>query len=123
MPATTNAALCDILKSDNLIPSPAIERAFRAIDRGNFLTNSNHAYDNRPVKEGLLHLSAPYIYARAIEELELVASKSSADKGITVLNVGSGTGYFSSLIAHVLGRTGSVHGVEVSNVACYQTCH
>jgi protein-L-isoaspartate(D-aspartate) O-methyltransferase len=114
MPATTNAALCDILKSDNLIPSPAIERAFRAIDRGTFLTNSNYAYDNRPVKEGLLHLSAPYIYARAIEELELVARKRSADKGITVLNVGSGTGYFSSLIAHVLGRTGSVHGVEVN---------
>jgi len=108
-----NDALCDELCSDNLIRTPDIERAFRAIDRGNFLTNSNHTYDNRPVKEGLLHLSAPYMYAQVMEELELEGSRSS-DTGTTVLNVGSGTGYFSSLVAHVIGETGSVHGVEVN---------
>ena len=105
----TNNDLIDTLCEHGTVKSANIEIAFRAIDRGNFLTNSSRAYDNDPVKEGMLHLSAPYMYARILVELEIENTK-----GIDMLNIGSGTGYFSTLIAQLLGPTGSVHGIEVN---------
>jgi len=106
-----NGELCDTLCSEGTVSAPEIEAAFRSIDRGNFLTDSDRAYDNEPVKEGMLHLSAPYLYAKAVEELDLIGKES-----IDMLNVGSGTGYLSCIISKLLGPTGSVHGIEINPV-------
>ena len=53
-----------------------------------------------------IHLSAPHIYCVSLESLRLTP-------GLSLLNVGSGTGYISSVCGAVLGREGMVHGVEI----------
>ena len=61
---------------------------------------------DRPIRVGDVHMSAPHIYGLALESLEL-------GEGMSFLNVGSGTGYFSHLVASILGRSGVAHGIEL----------
>ena len=82
-------------------------KAFRACDRGGFfLSDTDAVYVDMPLRQGLLHLSAPSIYATALEALHL-------EEGVSFLNVGSGTGYLSSLVASIVGSDAVHHGVEI----------
>jgi protein-L-isoaspartate O-methyltransferase len=50
-----------------------------------------------------VHISAPHIYASAMEALDLVP-----DSSLSFLNIGSGTGYISCIVAEILGPK-SIH--------------
>ena len=78
-----------------------------SVDRGRFLPAENResAYRDDPMRHGNVHLSAPSIYARALEALRLARRHS-------FLNIGSGTGYLSSIVAELLGGTGVNDGIE-----------
>ena len=68
------------------------------------------AHADQPLREDHVHISAPHIYGTALEALELEANSSQS-----FLNLGSGTGYFSCMVANVLGSH-SIHvAVEVSS--------
>lgn len=88
--------------------SPAVESAFRAVDRANFVPAEvkDEAYEDRPVRREFVHLSAPHMYATVVEALAFEAGQS-------FLNVGSGTGYLSAVVAHLLGPTGVNHGIDI----------
>ena len=58
--------------------------------------NRMEAYADRPFKQGYVHISAPHMYATVLEQLEL-------QPGHSFLNIGSGSGYFSCLVACMLG--------------------
>lgn len=58
----------------------------------------NSAHLDQPLKDGHLHISAPHIYGSAMEALELPPNSSTS-----FLNIGSGTGYLSCIVAEVLG--------------------
>ena len=58
------------------------------------------AYEDRAWRHGNIHLSAPCIYTRAMESLYL-------EKGLSLLNIGSGTGYFSTMAGLLLGYSGN----------------
>ncbi|XP_018027140.1 uncharacterized protein LOC108682487 [Hyalella azteca] len=88
------------------IKTPCIERAFRAVDRGNYVLNKEDAYSDNAWWTQNLHLSAPCIYAQVLEGLLLEPGKS-------FLNIGSGTGYLSTMVATIIGNEGSNHGVEL----------
>ena len=90
------------------IKSPKVEFAFRAIDRGLYFPEErrNLAYRDLAFKSGTLHLSAPCIYCEVVEGLEL-------KEGLSFLNIGSGTGYLSTLAGLLLGPHGTNHGVEI----------
>ena len=60
--------------------------------------NEEYAYSDQPLREGNIHISAPHIYCSALEVLELQPESS-----LSFLNIGSGTGYLSCIVAEILG--------------------
>lgn len=103
-----NDELVDNLVDADYIKSQKVERIFRAVDRANYFLPDHveSAYKDLAWKHGHLHLSAPCIYSEVLESLELEAGQS-------FLNLGSGTGYLSTMAGLILGTYGSNHGVEV----------
>lgn len=93
--------------------SEAVERAFKNVDRANFLPEEvkGAAYLDQPVRHRsdrgvVFHMSAPHIYATVLDELEL-------EDGNSFLCVGSGTGYLNTLVASMVGHSAPNHGVEL----------
>ena len=106
-----NDELVDNLCYDDYITTPDVESAFRIVDRADYMQfgdkeDHSEAYEDHAWRRGTLHLSAPCIYSRALEALEL-------KPGLSFLNVGSGTGYFSTMVGLLIGPYGVNHGVEV----------
>lgn len=66
------------------------------------------AHRDQPVREGNIHISAPHIYGYALEALDLTPNSS-----LSFLNIGSGTGYLTCIVATVLGPTSTCFGVEL----------
>lgn len=77
--------------------SAAVEAAFRVVDRRLFAPQGAEdvAYHDRPIREGRVHLSAPHMYAAVVETLELKPGQS-------FLNLGSGSGYLSHIVAALI---------------------
>ncbi|XP_051515880.1 protein-L-isoaspartate O-methyltransferase domain-containing protein 2-like [Myxocyprinus asiaticus] len=103
-----NDELIDNLKEAHYIRSDLVEKAFRAIDRADYYLEEyrDSAYKDLAWRHGNLHLSAPCIYSEVMEALDL-------QPGLSFLNLGSGTGYLSSMVGLILGPFGVNHGVEL----------
>ncbi|KTG15852.1 hypothetical protein cypCar_00034711 [Cyprinus carpio] len=103
-----NDELIDNLKEAHYIRSDLVERAFRAIDRADYYLEEyrDSAYKDLAWRHGNLHLSAPCIYSEVMEALDL-------QPGLSFLNLGSGTGYLSTMVGLILGPFGVNHGVEL----------
>lgn len=95
-----NDELIDNLVDADYIKTPLTERIFRAVDRADYYLpeHRDSAYKDLAWKHGHLHLSAPCIYSEVLESLEL-------KEGLSFLNLGSGTGYLSTMAGLVLGMT------------------
>ena len=72
------------------------------------------AHADQPLRENLVHISAPHIYGTALEALEFDAGSSQS-----FLNLGSGTGYLSCIAANILGP----HSVHVAVEVHAETIH
>lgn len=101
------------LVENELLKDARVVDAFRNVSRKFFFPSDNaqEVFKDAPIlketKEyDTLHQSAPHMYAMIAESLDVRAGNS-------FLNVGSGTGYFSAIVAHLLGPTGTNHGCEV----------
>ncbi|XP_026329511.1 protein-L-isoaspartate O-methyltransferase domain-containing protein 1-like isoform X2 [Hyposmocoma kahamanoa] len=105
-----NNELIDNLMGGNYIRTRTVERVFRALDRADYMTPEarDQAYKDMAWRSGPLHISAPCIYSEVLEGLELKA-------GLSFLNVGSGTGYLSTLVGLIIGTSGISHGIEINN--------
>ncbi|XP_028308456.1 protein-L-isoaspartate O-methyltransferase domain-containing protein 2 [Gouania willdenowi] len=103
-----NDDLVDNLKEAYYIRSDLVERAFRAIDRADYYLDEyrDNAYKDLAWRHGNIHLSAPCIYSEVMEALDL-------HPGLSFLNLGSGTGYLSTMIGLILGPFGVNHGIEL----------
>ncbi|KAL0272915.1 UNVERIFIED_CONTAM: hypothetical protein PYX00_005729 [Menopon gallinae] len=103
-----NDELVDNLLEADYIKTAAVERVFRAVDRGHYFTVEckDNAYKDLAWKYGNLHISAPCIYSEVMENLKLAP-------GMSFLNLGSGTGYLSTMAGLILGSYGINHGVEI----------
>ncbi|XP_054602290.1 protein-L-isoaspartate O-methyltransferase domain-containing protein 2 isoform X1 [Nothobranchius furzeri] len=94
-----NDDLIDNLKEAYYIRSDLVERAFRAIDRADYYLDEyrDNAYKDLAWRHGNIHLSAPCIYSEVMEALDL-------HPGLSFLNLGSGTGYLSTMVGLILGN-------------------
>ncbi|XP_021528173.2 protein-L-isoaspartate O-methyltransferase domain-containing protein 2 isoform X1 [Aotus nancymaae] len=92
-----NDELIDNLKEAQYIRTELVEQAFRAIDRADYYLEEfkENAYKDLAWKHGNIHLSAPCIYSEVMEALDL-------QPGLSFLNLGSGTGYLSSMVGLIL---------------------
>ncbi|KAK3551469.1 hypothetical protein QTP70_017405 [Hemibagrus guttatus] len=103
-----NDDLIDNLKEAQYIRTDRVEQVFRAIDRGDYYLDGyrENAYKDLAWKHGNIHLSAPCIYSEVMEALKL-------QQGLSFLNLGSGTGYLSTMVGLIIGPFGVNHGVEL----------
>lgn len=91
------------LKTSNII------EAFRSIDRADFIRKENlfESYDDYPLPIGYnATISQPSTVAFMLEKLE-------PKKGDKILDIGSGSGWTTALLAYLIGEKGQVYGVEL----------
>uniref|UniRef100_A0A0N4ZNP7 Protein-L-isoaspartate O-methyltransferase domain-containing protein 1 n=1 Tax=Parastrongyloides trichosuri TaxID=131310 RepID=A0A0N4ZNP7_PARTI len=107
-----NDHLVDELVFESSIKTKRNEAAFRLVDRKRFFPQSGkssayllQAWKASEEDEIKIHISAPGVYAIALEALKI-------KKGLSFLNIGSGTGYFSTVAGFLLGANGVNHGIE-----------
>ncbi|XP_054710809.1 protein-L-isoaspartate O-methyltransferase domain-containing protein 2-like [Uloborus diversus] len=103
-----NDELIDHLVEAEFIKTPTVQRIFRSVDRGDYYLpdQKETAYRDIAWRSGNLHLSAPCVYSEVMEALKLKA-------GHSFLNLGSGSGYLSTMAGLILGPYGTNHGVEL----------
>lgn len=105
---SSNKQLVEYLKSSFHLSKPAVEQAFLATDRKNFVSTelARFAYQDAPLPtlEGQT-ISAPGVVAIMSEALEV-------GKGMKVLEVGSGSGYQAAVLARLVGGKGRVFSIE-----------
>ena len=106
----TQHALVDHLIRTGMLASPQIVAAFQHIDRRDFLPEEYTGeiiYADRPLMIGYEQtISQPSVVAFMLELLD-------PQVGDRVLDVGSGTGWTTALLAQIVGKTGHVFGVEL----------
>ena len=106
--------MVSVLRSAGRLRDPAIEAAFRAVPRHEFLPDLpvEEAYADEAIAVqrigGVATSSAsqPSMMAIMLEQL-------AARPGDRVLEIGAGTGYNAALLAHIVGATGSVTSVDI----------
>ncbi len=102
----------DLLKHleehSGVLGNSLVKSAFEAIDRADFVPTDyrSEAYEDYPIPIGCGQtISQPTTVAFMLEKLEI-------EEGQTVLDVGSGSGFATALLAHAVGINGRVFGVE-----------
>lgn len=101
--------LVDNLVQKGILKSKRIIDAFYSIDRKDFIVPGyeSKAYSDHPLPiEHGQTISQPYTVAFMFELLE------PAENG-HILDVGSGSGWTTALLAHIVGPKGCVRGVEI----------
>ena len=106
----SNEILISHLKDDRgLLKTKELEDAFRKIDRADFTLEDYRAeiYEDYPLPIGFGQtISQPTTVAFMLELLDL-------KKGNNVLDVGSGSGWTTALIAEIIKTRGKVWAVEI----------
>lgn len=101
----TNDELVDHLKQKGMLYDEAVESAMRRVDRIAFVDPRyrNQAYEDRalPLMRGE-QLSQPTMVALMMQHL-------SISPGMTVLDVGAGSGYQAAILSELVGPEGEVY--------------
>lgn len=104
-----NEILISHLKEKGLLRNKELENSFRSIDRVDFAPEDYkvEAYEDYPLPIGFGQtISQPTTVAFMLELLDL-------KKGDKALDVGSGSGWATALIAEIIKPKGKVWGVEI----------
>ncbi len=104
----TNAEMVDSLVKAGVIKSARVRDAFLSVDRALFTEKGfgESVYYDYPIPtSGGQTISAPTVVAIMLEELR-------AEERHKVLEIGSGSGYNTALLSHIVGESGSVISVE-----------
>lgn len=102
----SNGDLISRLKGNGIIQTPSVEAAMRKVDRKNYCPYNPFQDSPQSIGYGAT-ISAPHMHAHALELL-----KDHLKEGATALDVGSGTGYLTACMAHMIGESGCSVGIE-----------
>ncbi|KAF2130025.1 protein-L-isoaspartate O-methyltransferase [Dothidotthia symphoricarpi CBS 119687] len=103
---SSNETLIANLARNGLIESDRVKEAMLQVDRAHYAPSS--PYDDSPQPIGhSATISAPHMHASACTSLLPYLSP-----GARVLDIGSGSGYLTAVLAHLVGPTGSVVGID-----------
>jgi len=105
---STMHTLVEDMIFSGMLKSPKIIDAFRAVDRKYFVPVSfeEYTYIDAPIPIGNNQtISQPSTVAFMLELL-------SPQEGDKVLDIGSGSGWTTALLCHMVGERGSVSGIE-----------
>jgi protein-L-isoaspartate(D-aspartate) O-methyltransferase len=107
----TQEELINELLRDNYLNTLNIVKAFNKIDRAGFVPQEakEEAYENFPLSIGHGQtISQPATVAFMLELLQ-------AKEGDKVLDIGSGSGWQTALLAEIVGSGGQVTGLEIKD--------
>ncbi|KAJ4291039.1 hypothetical protein N0V90_010236 [Kalmusia sp. IMI 367209] len=103
---STNEGLIANLAKNGLIESDRVKEAMMKVDRAHYAPS--RAYEDSPQPIGhRATISAPHMHASACETL-----LSYLHPGATILDIGSGSGYLTAVLANLVGPTGTVIGID-----------
>ncbi len=106
-----NKTLAENLWNNGMITSEAVKSAFLAVDRAHYAPSS--PYDDSPQAIGhKATISAPHMHANAAESLLPYLLPAATKRPRRVLDIGSGSGYLTHILAQLAGRDAVVVGVE-----------
>ncbi|KAG2105790.1 protein-L-isoaspartate O-methyltransferase [Suillus discolor] len=94
----TNADLIANMRTARIITTDRVGEAMTKVDRANYVIRKSEAYEDSPQSIGHgATISAPHMHAHAIEHL-----LDYLGPGKRVLDVGSGSGYLSAVLHHLV---------------------
>lgn len=97
------------LITNGILKTGGIIKAFRTVDRSDFVTSDfqDAAYDDEALSIGFTQtISQPTTVAIMLELL-------GAQRGDKVMDVGSGSGWTTAILASIVGSGGAVIGLEI----------
>lgn len=104
-----NKTLVDTIKKNNLLKSSRVAGAFMVVDRAEFLPDEKRddAYSDVPIEiPGHVPTSQPSAVAFMLELLD-------PRPGEKILEIGTGSGYVTALLAELVGKSGRVYSIEL----------
>ncbi len=104
----TKEQLINFLKKENYLKSDDLIEAFEQIDRKDFVLKEyqDEAYENYPLPIGFGQtISQPLVVAFMLELLEV-------KKGEKILEIGTGSGWQTAILAYLTGEDGKVFSLE-----------
>ncbi|KAH5706757.1 protein-L-isoaspartate O-methyltransferase [Parastagonospora nodorum] len=102
----TNEELIDNLKKNGLIETERVKEAMMKVDRAHFAPSSPYRDYPQPIGHAAT-ISAPHMHANACESL-----LTHLPPGAKVLDIGSGSGYLTAVLANLVGPKGTVIGID-----------
>ncbi|KAK3314172.1 protein-L-isoaspartate O-methyltransferase [Apodospora peruviana] len=107
----SNTDLIENLWRNKMITDPRVKAAFLKVDRAQYAPSN--PYDDSPKSIGhSATISAPHMHASAVEKLLPFILPSETRPSPRVLDIGSGSGYLTHVMAELVGDKGVVVGVE-----------
>ncbi|RNF05805.1 protein-L-isoaspartate O-methyltransferase [Trypanosoma rangeli] len=113
--ALSNASMVQNLEKAGLLSTPVIIRSLQRVDRGWFVPDNlqTSAYRDEPLPLGHgATISAPHMHAIMLELLAPFLLPTARGSSKTVLDIGSGSGYLTAVLADICGEGSRVVGVE-----------
>ncbi|KAI1101139.1 protein-L-isoaspartate O-methyltransferase [Jackrogersella minutella] len=120
---TSNTELVENLWRNKLITQPLVKSAFLKVDRAHYAPSFPYEDSPQPISHQAT-ISAPHMHANAVETLlPFLLPKAEGGEGVgdavgqtgrprRVLDIGSGSGYLTHVLAELAGSTGVVVGLE-----------
>jgi protein-L-isoaspartate(D-aspartate) O-methyltransferase len=107
--------MVDQLRADGFVRSAAVEAAFRAVPRHEFLPDEpiSEVYDQHRAIVTRLDGGVPVSSSSAPDIMAIMLERLDVEPGDRVLEIGTGTGYNATLLSLLATRSGSVTSIDI----------